>query len=378
MADISIDRIINISVAEPQAGLNDYNTSNLALFSNETAESSFGTDGYKQYSSPTEVATDFGGTSRTYLMAVAVFSQQPNILRGGGRLIVITKNTGETLAGAISRTAGSVEYFAAISTELETQANTIGASSVAGNNRKILGVVSRTASDLDDGDFFDTVKDMGFDHTRCLYHGGSEQEALNFLAAYFGRALSTNFNAVLSTQTMNLKDLIGVEADTSLTETLITNAQNVGADLYSYIRGSSRVPKVYTSGANGFFDDVYNLQWLQGALRIAGFNFLARTSTKIPQTESGMDGYKSAYKSVLDLAILNGFLAPGEWTSTTTFGDQDSFFRSIRETGYYVYSRPVSLQSIDDREDRKAPDVQIAIKYAGAIHSSSVIININR
>ena len=65
------------------------NTSNLALFTDELPAMSFGSLGYSIYLSPSQVALDFGTSSRTYQMALSVFSQQPNILNGGGQLIVI-------------------------------------------------------------------------------------------------------------------------------------------------------------------------------------------------------------------------------------------------------------------------------------------------
>ena len=55
-----------------------------------------------------------------------------------------------------------------------------------------------------------------------------------------------------------------------------------------------------------------------------------------------------------------------------------TFKRNIQEKGYYIYSLPVSQQSQTDREARKAPVVQIAIKLSGAFHFSEVIITVER
>ena len=133
-----------------------------------------------------------------------------------------------------------------------------------------------------------------------------------------------------------------------------------------------------SNGANGFYDDVYNLNWFIGALEVAGFNFLRQTGTKVPQTEKGMDGLKSAYREVCQRAISNGFISAGTWTGTDTFGNPEDFVRNISDFGYYIYSSPIASQSSVEREARQAPLVQIAIKYAGAIQTSSVIVNINR
>jgi len=43
-----------------------------------------------------------------------------------------------------------------------------------------------------------------------------------------------------------------------------------------------------------------------------------------------------------------------------------------------VYAAPVESQSQADREARKAPVIQIAVKLAGAVHFVDVIVNVNR
>lgn len=88
--EVSIENVINISVSEAGAGAGEYNTSNLAIFTQEAYDSgNFGVDGYKIYLEPSEVGKDFGTDSETYKKALKVFSQQPNILANNGYLVVI-------------------------------------------------------------------------------------------------------------------------------------------------------------------------------------------------------------------------------------------------------------------------------------------------
>jgi hypothetical protein len=221
---------------------------------------------------------------------------------------------------------------------------------------------------------FYQIEDKGYKHARSLYHGATG-ELDDYRWGYAGRGMSTNFSGVNTTNTMNLKNIVGVASDVLLTQSLVTAAAAVGADVYANVAGQSCV---LCNGANGFFDDVYNLDWIVGALEVAGFNFLRTTSTKIPQTEAGMDGLKGAYRRVLVQAAGNRFIAPGEWTGADTFGDPEDFKRNIADFGYYIYSTPIASQSVADREARKSPVTQIALKYAGALHSSTVIINVNQ
>ena len=73
----------------------------------------------------------------------------------------------------------------------------------------------------------------------------------------------------------------------------------------------------------------------------------------------------------------NGELAPDVWGSSETFGDPQTVLNNIAANGYYVYSQPVAQQSQSARNARQAPLVQIALKRAGAIQSSNVIVLIN-
>jgi hypothetical protein len=75
--------------------------------------------------------------------------------------------------------------------------------------------------------------------------------------------------------------------------------------------------------------------------------------------------------------VTNGSVAPGRWTSSERFGDPVIFDNNVLTKGYYVFSIPVVQQSSVDREARKAPLVQIAIKRAGAIHTSDVLVVVN-
>lgn len=466
---ISISRVINISVAAAQTALGQYNTSNIVIFSPEAYDAgTFGDDGYKIYLSPDEVGTDWGTDSDTYKMALKIFSQQPNILAGGGYLVIIplvtevqqlafsaapgsgtyvvnfdgeasaavnwndtaaqiqtklreitglekcvvtgtaattvvismkgyygnaplitiTSNTlngsitvtpsatttGETLAAAITRTKSLVEYFGILTAALVNETDMLAAAAVVQNLIKLAFFVSNEEADVDTDGMLDLLTQQGYTQSRGLYYGGTLEEALQMMAAYASRGLSVNFGGSNTTITMHLKQLIGVSVDPTMTETILQKCIDAGVDTYVSIQG---VAAVFCSGANDFFDDQYNLRWLVGALQVAGFNFLAQASTKVPQTESGMTALKGAYRQVCEQGVINQFLAPGEWTSPVTFGNQVNFLLNIQQRGFYIYSAPVSQQSPATRVTREAPLCQIAIKYAGAIHKSSVIVNVN-
>ena len=376
---LDITNVITISLSAAQTGLGEYNVNNLAIFTHETAGDTFGDLGYKIYKAPKEVGTDFGTTSTTYKMALSVFAQTPNILNGNGYLVVIPfadeSNSTETLAAAINRASSLVQFFGILSTRDYDASEVSDAAAVVQTINKILFVVSNSATDIAAGGSFADIAEAGYDKTRCLaYLSATTEPAKLMAAAYAGRALSTAFEGSNTTSTLHLKDLVGITADPNLTQTQLNLCQDCGADVYVNIAG---VAKVFTSGANKFFDQVYNRCWFLGALEVAGFNALAKVSTKVPQTEPGMTILKGAYRLVCDRAVRNGYVAPGAWNSADRFGDVEAMLRNIEEVGYYIYSLPVNQQAQTEREARRAPLVQIAIKEAGAIHSSNVLVYIN-
>lgn len=378
--ELDITNVVTISLSAAQTGLGEYNVNNLAIFTSETAGDTFGDLGYKIYKSPKEVGTDFGTTSTTYKMALSVFAQTPNILNGNGYLVVIPlqEESGggfEELADAINRTASLVQYFGILSTKDYVADEVSAAAAVVQTMNKMLFVVSNNAADIAAAGSFHSIAEAKLDKTRCLaYLSDNTLDAKVMAAAYAGRALSTQFEGSNTTSTMHLKDLVGITADPTMTQTQLNLCQDCGADAYVNIAG---VAKTFTSGANSFFDQVYNRCWFLGALEVAGFNALAKVSTKVPQTEPGMTILKGAYRLVCDRGVRNGYIAPGAWNSADRFGDVEAMLRNIEEVGYYIYSLPVNKQAQTEREQRKAPLVQIAIKEAGAIHSTNVMVYIN-
>jgi hypothetical protein len=368
---IDISNVINISVSQPPAALAPWNVNNLALF---TKDSPVGTPGaVAYYANSTAVATDWGTSSHVFAAATAIFSQSPNILSGGGVLVVIPMLGGETLTQAITRVKDTV-YFGACSYDFSALAGEItAAASYCQSIRRMLFVVSSDSSDLTTGGLIYSLHGANESYARGLFYSASAS-AQAFKWGYAARGMSTNFAGSNTTQTQHLKQIIGVEADAGITQTLLTNAASVGADVYASIAGR---PSVICNGANEFFDNVYNLTSFINDLEVALFNALATSSTKIPQTEKGVDSLKAAVIKVCRQYRANQFVAPGSWTGTDTFGDPEDFARNIEEQGFYIYSAPVAAQSSADRTARKAPLIQVALKYAGAVHSSSVIIYVN-
>lgn len=285
----------------------------------------------------------------------------------------------EPVHTAMIRTANQVFYFGTIVDFIPTAPFTTLPSYIQSVD-KMLFVASNNKADCQPDGILADFAAASEDQCRGLYYNnGQNNDTIAFAAAYASRGLSTDFSGSNTAFTMNMKQLVGFTPDTTLNQTDLETFQATGIDIYVPFGNQGLEPtgNMYTSGANGFFDQIYNQFWLKFALQVAGFNFLAQTNTKIPQTDTGMDGLKNAYRTVLSQAVTNGVMAPGKWTSPDTFGNPTTLAQATLNVGYYVYSAPVAQQLQADREARRAPLIQIAAKMAGAIHQSSVIVNVN-
>ena len=278
---------------------------------------------------------------------------------------------GETLAAAVSRAQQQVYFGGVLTTQIVDDTTRLANSSAIQSmdctyydslqsltNIAVLGA---------------NIKSAGNGKTRTL--GYSTNNGKVAVATYASIAKSVNYNGTSTANTLNLKTLTGVIADSGLSDTYVLSAKNNGVDIYGNTGGLS---VVYSNDNNGYTDDIENQLWLKKAIEVAGFNYLRQTNTKIPQTEAGMAGLKNAYAQVCERGVTNGVVGAGAWNSIVPFGDPETFKRNIAEKGYYVYSIPIAQQSQTEREARKAPVVQIAVKMSGAFHFSDVIITIER
>lgn len=296
----------------------------------------------------------------------------------GSSAITVTPaatTVGETIGAAITRTQSLVQYFGIISTQLYNSTDTLAAAAVVQALNAMLIVGSRTQADIETGGTFVEVQQAKDTQTRCLYYGGStDLSVLQFMAAYAGRGFSVDFSGSNTTLDMHLKQLSGIDPDPTMTETILSQAQTAGADCYVSLQG---YPCVYAALANHAFDSMYNLLWFTMTLQVELFNFLAGTSTKVPQTEDAMNAYKGVARALCNQAVTNQYVAPGTWSSSQTFGNQTLFLNNIQQYGYYIYTTPIAQQTESQRAARQAPLMQIALKEAGSVDSGSVLLIVN-
>lgn len=218
-------------------------------------------------------------------------------------------------------------------------------------------------------DLASRMKAGGYRQSFCQYSANAYA-----VASMFGRAFSVDFNANRSTITLMYKQEPGVVAE-NLTDTQATVLQTKRCNVFvSYVNDTAIIQYGVMSGS-AWFDEIHGLDWFQDAVQNACYNLLYQSTTKIPQTDQGVNQFVNAISGVCDEAVNNGLVAPGTWNAD---GFGQLAYGQFLKTGYYIYAAPIALQSQSDREARIAPPIQTAIKLAGAIQELDVIINVNR
>lgn len=288
-------------------------------------------------------------------------------LKGSSGTVVagVDSTSQETLAEAVARVKDTISFGGVLTTQIVDNADiaTIATAIQAENMLYIEGTCSLANIAV----LGNTIKAAANTHTHIIAYSNGIAEMKCCVAAALSRALSTNWAGVNTANTLNLKQLATIQPDLNLNQTYYNNAKQYGVDLYASTQGYS----CYYSFDNGaYIDEIVMNMFLKSKLEVAIFNALATTNTKVPQTETGVAVIKSAIQNVLIQGVRNGYIAEGKWnTPSNRFGNVEDFDANIEQHGYYLYSQPVAQQSQADREARKCPLVQIAVKRSGAIHS---------
>lgn len=189
-----------------------------------------------------------------------------------------------------------------------------------------------------------------------------------------GRAFTVNFSANRSTITLKFKQLPGIVAE-GLSETQANALAAKNCNVFATYDNDTAIFQEGVMAGGAWFDEIHGLDWLQNAVQTEVWNLLYQSKTKIPQTDAGVNRIVARIDSVMREAINNGLVAPGTWNSDG-FGQLED--GDYLPKGYYIYAGLVDDQAQSEREQRKAPPIQVAVKLAGAIHSVDVQIDVNR
>ena len=211
---------------------------------------------------------------------------------------------------------------------------------------------------------------LGNNRVLPMYSSTNDNAAMSVL----GRMSTVNFEGSNTTITLMFKQCPGVEPEylkTSQANALQRNNVNV----FAAYQNDTSILQYGTMSGGWYIDEVHGLDWLQNRVETDLWNLLYTSTTKIGQDESGMTAILSTINSSLEAGVRNGLIAPGVWN-----GDEFGTLKrgDTLTTGFYVYIQPLEEQAQADREQRKAPPIQIAVKLKGAVHSIDATITVNR
>lgn len=205
-----------------------------------------------------------------------------------------------------------------------------------------------------------------YKRTEGLYTGGDLQNTKQAIAAFASVGTSANWDGTNTALTMNLKSLSPVIAPGKVDTSVIEVLKEKGISAYALTSGESEVYSHKNKG--GYWDDKIGGIALRLQIQYNLYNVAKGVTSKIPQNENGVTMLRTAAGQAWQKFLDNGFLTKGvEWMGTNTFGDKETFLRSIVENGYYQYNKPLSTQTPAERATRSVT-IQGAGQSAGAIH----------
>ncbi|WP_276743180.1 DUF3383 family protein [Pantoea septica] len=377
---LPVSNVVNVDVIMSPTAATGRNFGSLLILGTSTVIPV--SERIRLYTGSEEIGADFGEDSPEYAAALVYFSQSPQptqvyVGRWAKTLATAESGSVETLAQAITAVLQFTNWYGLgiaddedlTAAEITATAAAIQASSLS----RVFAVTSDDSGIIDSAsttDIASTLKAAGYGRTFVQYSTKSKYAALSA----FGRAFTVNFTGNNTTITLKFKTEPGVTYET-LTSAQAAAVDAKNANVYVYYANDTAILQQGVMSNGDFFDERHGLDWLQNYVQTNLFNALYTSTTKIPQTEAGVTRLLSNVEQSLDQAVSNGLVAPGVWNG----GDIGQITAGDTLTkGYYVYAQPLSSQAQADREARKAPLIQAAIKLAGAVHYADVQINVVR
>ena len=214
------------------------------------------------------------------------------------------------------------------------------------------------------------LSELGLNHTIVQYSSTDPYAVFSVL----GRMSTVNFQGSNTTITLMFKQEPTIAPEyLRLSQANALKGNNV--NVFAQYQNDTAILQHGNMSGGWFIDERHGLDWLQNQVETDLWNLLYTTNTKVGQDDAGMTAILSTVNGSLDKAVRNGLVAPGVWNGDE-FGELKK--GDTLSTGYYVYIVPLEEQSQSDREARKAPPIQIAVKLKGAVHFIDATITVNR
>ncbi len=375
-----VTNIIPINVRIVPQGLGFANFAEAILFAPESElPVGFNTDEYREYSSISELASDFAAGTETYNSA--------NRWLGG---IPATKNlkvwavadADATWTDTLNKVRNELWWFwsfftapvyadLAIADELASWHNS---NETFFMNCQTSAEVLNIRNPLTDTDIASTLTTAGYRFAATFAHATDPYAGIA-LCKHFA---AVNYSAIRSTITGEFKKLSGVASeDLTTTEYGAMTQDTKKCQFYSVVdlQGSTDGGRVINSWSHStygeFMDDVVNLAAFTNNLRVVLYNTLANNPTKVGQDPVGQALLIGAARSVCEQYISNDYLGPRNYI------DPDDAVEKFT-AGYEILTKPEDILDLsdEDRDKRLAAPLRIRVFRKGAIHKAPVDIDV--
>jgi hypothetical protein len=212
------------------------------------------------------------------------------------------------------------------------------------------------------------LQQLGYNHTFTQYSSSNAYAAISLLA----RMLTTIWTGNNTAITAMYKQEPGVVAET-LTTTQIANLESYYCNVFVAYNNATNIIENGKVASGQYIDTIIGVDWIKATVQTNVYNLLYTSTTKIPQTDGGMNQIATVIEAACQQGVANGLLAPGPW-SGGGFGQikQGDYLSK----GFYVYTPPISSQPASQRANRLSVPFQIAARLAGAVHTASLTINV--
>jgi hypothetical protein len=219
-----------------------------------------------------------------------------------------------------------------------------------------------------------TLAELDYSYTGVQYEAVVQANTDPYaIMALLARIVTVDFEQPNSTIDLKFKQEPGI-TPVALTQTEVQQLQANNVNYYTQFGENAMIAQGVSVGGR-WIDEVVGLAWLSWAVQTAIFAYLYSLTTKLPQTDKGVAMITQVIAGVLDTAVDNGLLAPGQWNAgpvTGTDGTTVVNTGDFLKTGYIIYAAPVASQSQVQRATRIYNLFTVILKGAGAIQQVSV------
>lgn len=294
----------------------------------------------------------------------------------GTGLTVDILTIGETALQAVQacRIASPDWYLVASLAALDADHIAIGEWAQAQTPQLVYFYTTGTAAALAGatGSVFAALKAGAYSRAFGIYAttlGGIAPNNIYAAVAAMGAAMGLNTGLDNSYFTLKFKPLVGIQAETSLTQSQIAALEALNANLYLSFADSYTWLEQGVVADGQFFDEILNLDMLGSDMQFSVVNLLT-ANPAILQTQAGQTRILNAINGACSRSASRGFISGGIWSGATLSGNGLNLTpgQSL-PNGYLAQSPNYSSQSTADRKARKAMPVYVALIESGAVHS---------